>query len=353
MKVGRILFVSLVSMMLTWGTCNALTLPEVRIGGQMEIPTFPFWLAKEKGWDREEGFKIELLTFDSGMAMLNTLPSGEWHIGVAGTGFMGGLRFNTYIIAIANNDNAANGVLARPDNSVFKHNNPQSSDVYADPADVKGKTILTTRVSAGHYMTYMWLRSLGLTEKDIIIQNMEQAQALTAFENKIGDFCVFWGATLVQGKDKGYKLVADGNDVNAGVGTWIMCAKEFGDKNPELVSKVLRVYLRGVDMLKNETPEKMIPIVKRFMIEYGGMEATDQMAAELIKASPVYTYEEQIKMFSTAKGMSVAQTWLASYARFLFDTKSISKEEYESVKDIRFATDKFLKLVQVPTPPHK
>ena len=44
-----------------------------------------------------------------------------------------------------------------------------------------------TTVSSAHYGLSNWLKALGLTDKDVTIKNMDQAQALGAFDNGIGD----------------------------------------------------------------------------------------------------------------------------------------------------------------------
>lgn len=344
--------VILVLLSVVWLGGTAQALPSVRIGGQAELGSFPFWIAKEKGWDKEEGFDMELLLFDSGMAMLNTLPSGEWQIGAAGAGLMGGLRYNAYIIAIANNDSPANGILVRPGSPILKTKgaNPAFPGVYGTAQDIKGKTLLTTTVSSAHYTAALWLKSQGLLDKDVTIKNMDQSQVLSAFESKIGDMISLWTPHLFVGLDKGWKLAADGNELNAGLGVWVMCDKSFGDKNPALVAKVLRTFMRGINMLHDEPMEKLVPLFKKFLLEYCGMEVSDALIPKIIKSSPVLPFDQQLALFNTDQGESTAQKWLAGYAQFLADAERISQKELDSIKGMKFATDKFLKLVQQPIP---
>lgn len=338
-----------------WLSGTAFALEKVRIAGQAELGFFPFWIAQEKGWDKEEGLDIELVLFDSGMAMLNTLPSGEWKIGVAGAGLMGGLRYDTYIIGIANNDSPANGVLVRPDSPILKNKgaNKDFPNVYGKSEDMKGKTLLTTTVSSAHYTSALWLKSQGLLDKDIVIKNMDQSQVISAFENNIGDMVSLWAPHLFVGLDKGWKLVADGNDLDAGLGVWLMCEKAFGDSNPEVVAKTLRVFMRGVNMLHDEPMEKLAPVFKKFMIDYCGIDVKDELIPKIIKSSPVIPIDEQIAIFNADSGESTAQKWLAGYAQFLADSERISQAELDSIKGIKFATNKFLKLVKMPIPPNK
>ena len=77
------------------------------------------------------------------------------------------------------------------------------------PDTVKGKTFLTTTVSSAHYGLSSWLKVLGLTDKDITIKNMDQAQALAAFDNGIGDGVALWAPHMYAGQEKGWKIAGD------------------------------------------------------------------------------------------------------------------------------------------------
>lgn len=82
-----------------------------------ENETFAAWLAHEKGWDKEEGIDLEINYFNSGMDIVNATPSNSWV--VAGNGAVpavwGALRYDSYVIAIGNDESYTNGVLVRPD----------------------------------------------------------------------------------------------------------------------------------------------------------------------------------------------------------------------------------------------
>ncbi|MFR3457663.1 MAG: ABC transporter substrate-binding protein [Bilophila wadsworthia] len=95
------------------------------------------WYAKEKGWDKEAGLDIDILFFDSGMAILNALPAGEWQYSCLGgvPAMMGNLRYGTSVIGVGTDESACVAVLARPDNPVFKTKglNPKHPGVFGSP----------------------------------------------------------------------------------------------------------------------------------------------------------------------------------------------------------------------------
>ena len=116
--------------------------------------TFAMWYAK-KGWDKEAGLDIDILFFDSGMAILNALPAGEWQYSCLGgvPAMMGNLRYGTSVMASAPTSPPASPCSAQPNNPVFKTKglNPKHPGVFRSPEDVRGKTILCTTVSSAHF----------------------------------------------------------------------------------------------------------------------------------------------------------------------------------------------------------
>ena len=87
----------LAAVLLAFSLCNAASaapLTKIRTAWMDSYETFAMWYAKEKGWDKEAGLDIDILFFDSGMAILNALPAGEWQYSCLGgvPAMMGNLR---------------------------------------------------------------------------------------------------------------------------------------------------------------------------------------------------------------------------------------------------------------------
>ena len=322
-----------------------------------EHETFLIWYAKEKGWDKEEGIDLELLYFDSGMAQLNALPAGEWVVCGTGAvpGMMGYLRHDTYVVGIGNDESYTNGVMVRADSPILKVKgyNKDYPEVYGSPETVKGKTFLATTVSSSHFALSHWLRVLGLTDSDVVIKNMDQAQALGAFSNNIGDGVSLWAPHMYVGEQKGWKVVGTPNSCKVGLPITLIADKKFADEHPELVAKFLRVYLRAVNMIQKEPLESLVPEYCRFFLEWAGKKYSPEMALKDLQTHPVFNYEQQLQMFDASKGMSTAQKWQADIAEFFAKVGRINKEDLKKVGDGKYATDKFLKMVQLPIPPYK
>lgn len=345
------------AMLLAASVCSAAAPVKLRSAWMDEHETFLVWYAHEKGWDKEEGIDLDLLYFDSGMAQLSALPAGEWVL--CGTGsvpaMMGNLRYNTYVIAIGNDESYTNGVLVRPDSPILKTKgyNPDYPEVYGHPDDVKGKTILATTVSSSHFALSHWLRVLGLKDSDVTIKNMDQAQALAAYSTGIGDAVSLWAPHMYVGEEKGWKIAGTPRTCGVGLPISLIADSKWADANPELVAAFLRMYLRAVNMLQNEPPESLVPEYKRFFLEWAGKDYSDAMALKDLTTHPVFNYDEQIKLFDASGGKSVAAKWHADIAAFFAGVGRINQDDLKKVGDGAYATDKFLKLVKTPIPPYK
>jgi ABC-type nitrate/sulfonate/bicarbonate transport system substrate-binding protein len=150
---------------------------------------------------------------------------------------------------------------------------------------------------------------------------------------------------------KGYKKISDLKMCGAALPITLIGDKEFCDKNPQVVAKFLRVYLRGVNYIKKHgSRPEVVKLYQKFMKDWGGINMTPEMCKLDIDTHPVWTLEEQLKLFDSSKGMSTAAKWQSLIAEFFTAQGRFKPEEFAKVKDATYATDKFLKLVKTPVP---
>lgn len=331
----------------TWAT-PAKALQVLDTTWQAEQETFIPWYAKDKGWDKEAGFEFKLLMFDSGMAQIEALPAKQWVLG--GTGgvpmMFGALRHNAYLLAIGNDESVTNAVLVRPDSPILKTKgaNPKFPEVFGSAETVKGKTILCTTISSGHYAMSLWLKALGLTDKDVVIKNMDPAQCVAAFEKGIGDAVVLWAPQMYNGLKKGWKVASDVKKAGGFVPIVLIGDKEFCDKNPETVAKFLKIYFRGIDLIRKEGV-KLAPDYSRFL-NWAGLRMTEEEAKMDLELHPVFTLQEQLKMFDSSNGPSQVQIWQKDLVKFFTDLGKLKPAEGEKLMTGFYITDKFLKMVK-------
>lgn len=322
-----------------------------------EHETFLMWYAKEKGWDKEAGLDVEIKYFNSGADILNALPSGEWVYAGMGAvpAMLGNLRYDTIVIANGNDESMTNGVVVRKDSPIAKVKgwNKDYPEILGSPETVKGKTFLVTTVSSAHYALSSWLNVLGLKDSDVVIKNMDQAQAVGAFENNIGDGVALWAPHLFLAMDKGGVLAADLKMCKKGNPIVLIADAKYANAHPEITAKFLGIYLRAVNMVKHETAESLVPEYRRFFLEWAGKDYAKDLALKDIVKHPVYDIEEQLVMFDDSKGQSQAQKWQGEIAEFFTTVGRITPEEAKKVQDGKYATNKFLKMVKTPIPAYK
>lgn len=317
-----------------------------------EHETFLVWYAKEKGWDKEAGLDVEMKLFSSGPDILTALPAGEWVFGAVGAlpAMLGNLRHGISIIAYANNEDVdCTSVVVREDNPIaqVKGWNKDYPEVYGSPETVRGKTFLVTTLTSSHFALSSWLNVLGLQDKDVVIKNMDQAQALGAFENNIGDGVAIWAPYTFIIKEKGGVVFA-GDIVKCGKSNPIVLIADtkYLDEHPDVAVKFLAMYQRSVDMLRSTTPEAILDEYLRFYLEFVGKPYNRSQALMDLKTHPVYSLDEQLAIFDDSKGPSQAQLHQTEVARFFSSVGRISPEEAAKVEDGRYATGKYLRLLK-------
>lgn len=319
---------------------------KITVSGQPDHAAYLTQLIMEKGWDKELGFELELIYFDSGMAQIEALPAGQWASGTMTSvpWLVGAVRHDLYAVALANDDTTSNLVLVRPDSPILKVKgaNPDYPETYGSAETVRGKTILTTTVSSAHYALSTWLSRLGLQDKDVIIKNMDQAQALAAYESGIGDAVVLWAPTLFVGMDKGWKSVNADAQTGANMPSVIAASKTWADAHPEQVIAVLKAYFRAIDLMKKEQADLAGPF-SAWLRDWAGIEMKPAYAAMDIRNHTVWNLEEQLALFDEDRGDSLVEQWALRLGDFFVGQGRFSADEMKADTIRRCVTDTFLK----------
>ena len=335
---------TVVILLLALGSAAAQTkLMPLRISHQPEFETFPTWLAMQEGLDKKAGFELKLIHFDSGMPQIEALAAKQWEIGATGgvPMLMAALRYGAYMIGMTHDDGFNNMVMVRPDSPILKTKgaNPKYPEVYGSAETIKGKTVLTTTVSSGHFALSSWLKVFGLKDADVKIQNLEQGQAVAAFDSGQGDIVSLWAPFSMTGLSKGWKMVANGPQCGANIPLVWIVGKEWGDKNPQVVARFMKLYFQMIDRQKKETV-KQAPTYQKFLKDWAGMDMNMELVKMDIDLHPMFDLKENLNIFDSSKGPSVAYKQMSAIADFFTDNKRFKPEEREKVLKSPFITDK-------------
>ena len=289
----------------------------LKTGWLGEYEAFPVWYARQKGWDKEAGLDVEMLRFDSGKALIEGMKAYKWVLAGCGSVPTVSAAFGApfEVVAAAGDEAAANAVLARKDAR------------FADAASVRGKLVLCPQGTSAHYTLVQWLRSLGLTEKDVKIRFMPPEQALGAFRGGMGDILVTWAPYTYAAEKEGCVVAATAADVKASLPLVLLADRQFAEQNAELVRRFLRLYQRGAAVLAAEPDEQLVVDYVRFCREWAGRELDAATAREDMRDHRVYPVSEQVRLLGEGDGSLRAV--LSDMAAFLAARKGEGEKAAE------------------------
>lgn len=216
-----------------------------------------FVVANELGWFQEEfakdGIVFEAEKFVAGPPIIEAFAGNRIDFGLTGD--------QPALLARANNiDIKAVGVpVSGPKGLALVV--PNGSKI-ASVKQLKGKKVGVTVGSVGHHLLQILLKRNGLKPGDIQQVNLTPPDIKTALAAGNLDAAVTWDPfiSIIEEERIGRRLVdATGLKNNANV---ILVTGSFARTNPELVKRVLKVFIRAEKYVK-ANPEKAVTVVSR------------------------------------------------------------------------------------------
>jgi NitT/TauT family transport system substrate-binding protein len=207
----------------------------------------PLWIAREKGFFREERIEVEITYIQGNIRGVQSLLAGEVQLGVAGTAGP--------ISARAAGEDAV--IVAVPMNRLdytFVSRQPVKN-----PSDLKGKKIGIGSVGGSDEVaTRIALEHLGVDPNSVVrLQVGGSADRLAALRSGSVDAANIGGATFIGGGAGLHKLV---DLTELGVEfpfTGIFTTRRYAQANREAVLAALRAYMRGVRFFQQNKDESV------------------------------------------------------------------------------------------------
>lgn len=329
----------LCALMVAPSVAAAADKPEVRTSAQPCLHGLPLWYAEKNGWLNDVPFTSVFMLFPSGAPQTEALAANQWDVGAMGTvpTMMASMRYGYKLIGVSNDESETNDLWVRPDSPLLqtKGANAEYPNIYGSTADWKGKKVLATTVSTGHYALTGTLAALGLKDSDVTIVHMEQGQAFTAFNAGEGDILQLWAPLSYVAEAKGWKKVSSGAAAKVVVAGGIGVRKDFAEKYPDLVVAWLDIYMRAVEMMKDH-PEQCMDALLSYFNDYCGLELTmDQVKMEF-QYRPLFNIQEQIDALEDPAKLSA---WMRGVADFMLSQGRISQKEYDRYAGTNFNID--------------
>ena len=160
----------------------------LKLGHSTWVGYGPFYIARDKGFFKEEGVDIELVIMEDTPIKMGALMAGQLDL-VASTVdefpiyMKPGIGLH-YVLAV-DNSKGGDGIVANKD--------------IADIAGLKGKKVAFEQGSVSQFFLNALLKDAGMTQADIEPVNMAATDAGVAFAAKQVDAAVTWEPALSQG----------------------------------------------------------------------------------------------------------------------------------------------------------
>lgn len=320
--------------------------PKMRTSAQPCLHGLPLWHADKAGWLQEAPFVNKFMLFSSGAPQTEALAADQWDVGAMGTvpTMMASIRYGYKLIGISNEEGFTNDLWVRPNSPLLQHKgvNPEYPDIYGSAEDWKGKKVLATTISTGHYALTATLDRLGLKDSDVHIVHMEQGQAMTAFTAGEGDILQLWAPLSYLAEAKGWKRVSSGAAAKVAVIGGIGVRKDFAERHPDLVVAWLDLYMRAIEDMKANSDQYVDPLLTYFN-DYCGLDMTKNMVRKEFQYRPLFTVAEQIEAMEDPEKLP---KWLRGVADFMLSQGRIRQKEYDHyLKENFFIDPSFMKKV--------
>jgi len=225
-------------------------LPVLRVATVSAICGLPIYYMREKGWDVENGFKIELNVFSLGAPLLEALAADLWDVGCLGTGPtpLGVTTYDAVYILDANSSSGGCDVFVRKDSPIAKATggNAKYPTILGNAQTLKGTTMLTPLGSNMHLLGMLWIENLGVDSADINFVHMDQAQLLPAFDSGHGDFVALAPPFSFTAR-KTHVTAATFEAMDVPQYDAMIANRKYYDSKRPLIEKFVAQYLRAGD----------------------------------------------------------------------------------------------------------
>lgn len=218
----------------------------------------PMYIAIEKGYFKDAGIDLELVTGFGADKTMTAVISGE-----ADIGFMGPettvYAYNEGSSDVVKNfaqltQRAGNFLIAREPMEDFKW------------SDLKGKTVLGGRAGGMPEMVFEFVLKKNNIDpaKDLTInQNIDFGSTAAAFSGGQGEFTIEFepSATALEAEGTGYVVASLGVDSGYVPYTAFSAKESFINENPEIIQSFTDALQRGMEFTKGHNSEDIAKVI--------------------------------------------------------------------------------------------
>lgn len=231
-------------------------LKPVTISTVKYVGAAPTYIAYHKGYFKQEGLDVNLISVSAGKLNLTRVFKDEAHIGATAetpivyssfdkTKYLDkGERDDFYIIANIMRSPKIRGILARKDSGI------------KEPKDLKGKKAAVFKGTASDFLMDVFLTANGLKISDLEVINMKPGQMVKAITAGEIDVMFSWQPHIMRAQqalgENG--LIMPGGHLSTACFP-LIAKKEYVEANPERVAKVIKALVKAQQFMEQNKDE--------------------------------------------------------------------------------------------------
>ena len=276
---------------LTWGLTPFAEPQTLRIGFFTGSPlSYPYLFADKLGVFKALNINVEYTCFTGGPAMMEA--NAEWDIASCGLGGLANGLYGYDFSLVDINDFEQNiAIFVRPDSELAK--DPTNPELW------KGASCVYPAGTTGQAVLAAYLKKIGLTLADVESVNMDNSNALTAYNGGTGDVLCCWNAIALSAEDAGYKRVADAGTLGFVAPCGTFAKQDVMTNNFDLVVTACTVFHKAVEWL-NASDENKAQATQWYLehCDEEGFLCTEDIAKRTIDWYRGPTTDEWIELFT-------------------------------------------------------
>jgi len=296
------------SLLLAAPLVPAQQLDEIRVSSQPALlGSIPFRVAEEMGWWEEVGLSVTLSNFPAGAPQI--AASRSWDVGYTGSvpAVLGALRFDLHTIALSDDQSATNALMV---------SDTIADAVRADASSLAGETVFLTANSTVDLAVRACLESFGLSQGEVTIRSMGQAEIISAMASGASNLGGLWAPnTYTVEESAGGQLLCSGQDAGVLIPGNMVVRADFGAENPELVARFLAVYLRAQRWLASDREAAIAMMAAHY--EEGGVRISESAMHQEFDLRPMFALDEQLELMDRSSGPSTVDAGMTIIAEFI------------------------------------
>ncbi|MGB9140736.1 MAG: ABC transporter substrate-binding protein [Aestuariivirga sp.] len=296
----------------------------LKLGHSTLVGYGPFYIARDKGFFKDEGVDVELVIMEDTPIKMGALLSGQLDL-VASTVdefpvYMKPGKMLHYVLAV-DNSKGGDGIVANKDITSVE--------------GLRGRKVAFEQGSVSQFFLNALLKDAGMSEADIEPVNMAATDAGVAFAAKQVDAAVTWEPALSQGaKSEHGHLLLSSADKPGLITDVVATTAETAVAKKDDIAAFVRAWYKAVDYSKSN-PDDANAIMAKGV---GGWLEDPKVFAETLSGIEYLDEAKNIEFFGTAaapgqitKTLGAALDIWKSFDRIQVDVKPADMIDYSFI----------------------